>query len=41
MLFWMLVGAGLAYFFHPQIDRGVKRLVGTIRDNNDRRRDSY
>lgn len=40
MLFWMLIGAGLAYFFHPQLDRGVKKLIGTIRNNN-RDRDSY
>ena len=33
MLFWLIVGAGLGYFFKPQIDKGVQKVVKAIRDN--------
>ncbi len=33
MLFWLIVGASLGYFFKPQIDRGVQKVVRAIRDD--------
>ena len=33
MIFWLLVGVALGYFFKPQIDRGVQKAVRYIRDN--------
>jgi hypothetical protein len=33
MLFWVIIGIALGYFFHPQIDRGVARVIRMIRDN--------
>ncbi len=34
MIFWLLIGIGIGWFFKPQIDRGVKKLVGAIKDKN-------
>ena len=33
MLFWLVVGVALGYFFKPQIDRGVQKVVRMIRDD--------
>jgi hypothetical protein len=33
MIFWLIVGAALGYFFKPQIDKGVQKVVKMIRDN--------
>jgi hypothetical protein len=33
MLFWLVVGAALGYFFKPQIDRGVQKVIRMIRDD--------
>ena len=33
MLFWIAVGVGIGWFFKPQIDRGVAKVVKMIRDN--------
>lgn len=33
MLFWIIVGVALGYFFKPQLDRVVYRVVRAIRDN--------
>jgi hypothetical protein len=38
MIFWLIVGIGLGYFFKPQIDKGVQKVVRMIRDN---RNDKY
>lgn len=38
MIFWLIVGVALGYFFKPQIDRVVFKVVRAIRDN---RRDRY
>ena len=38
MLFWLIVGAALGYFFKPQIDRVVFKTIRAIRDN---RRDKF
>lgn len=38
MIFWLIVGIGLGYFFKPQIDKGVQKVVHMIRDN---RKDKY
>ena len=38
MIFWLIVGIGLGYFFKPQIDKGVQKVVRMIRDN---RSDKY
>ncbi len=38
MIFWLILGAALGYFFKPQIDRIVFKVVRAIRDN---RRDRY
>lgn len=39
MIFWLILGVVLGYFFKPQIDKVVGRVVRMIRDNrsdNDR-----
>ncbi len=33
MLFWIVVGVAIGWFFKPQIDRGVDKVVRMIRDN--------
>jgi hypothetical protein len=33
MLFWLIAGAALGYFFKPQIDKVVGRIVRSIRDD--------
>ena len=33
MLLWIIVGVAIGYFFKPQIDRVVYRIIRTIRDN--------
>jgi hypothetical protein len=33
MLFWIIVGVALGYFFKPQLDRLVYKVVRAIRDN--------
>ncbi len=32
-MFWFIVGVALGYFFKPQIDRGVQKVVRLIRDD--------
>ena len=32
MLFWIIVGVAIGYFFKPQIDRVVYRVIRAIRD---------
>jgi len=38
MIFWLLVGVVLGYFFKPQIDKLVIKLVRAIRSNAERSR---
>lgn len=38
MIFWIIVGIALGYFFKPQIDRGVQKVIRMIRDD---REDNY
>jgi hypothetical protein len=33
MIFWLIVGVALGYFFKPQLDRVVGRVIKSIRDN--------
>jgi len=33
MIFWLIVGVALGYFFKPQLDRVVYRAIQAIRDN--------
>ena len=33
MFFWIAVGVALGYFFKPQLDKGVQKVVQMIRDN--------
>ena len=33
MIFWLIVGVAVGYFFKPQIDVGVKKVVRMIQDN--------
>ena len=33
MLLWIIVGVAIGYFFKPQIDRVVYRIIRAIRDN--------
>ncbi len=35
MLFWIIVGIALGYFFKPQIDRGVQKVIRMIRDDRE------
>ena len=34
MIFWLIVGAALGYFFKPQIDKGIRKVVRMIRDDH-------
>jgi predicted porin len=34
MLFWLIIGVGLGYFFHKQIDVYVKKGVKYLRDRS-------
>jgi len=36
MIFWLIVGLVLGYFFKPQIDKIVYKAIRRIRDKNDR-----
>ena len=36
MIFWLLVGVALGYFFKPQIDKLVVRAIRAIRSNAER-----
>lgn len=38
MIFWLLVGVVLGYFFKPQIDKLVTKAVRAIRSNAERTR---
>ena len=38
MIFWLLVGVVLGYFFKPQIDKLVYKTVRKIKDNQNRKR---
>ncbi|MFW5714809.1 MAG: hypothetical protein ACOCXF_00365 [bacterium] len=33
MIFWLIVGVALGYFFKPQLDVLVGRVIRMIRDN--------
>jgi hypothetical protein len=33
MIFWLIIGMGIGYFFKPQLDRVVYRVIRMIRDN--------
>jgi len=37
MIFWLLVGVALGWFFKPQIDKGVQKVVKMIKDNRGNR----
>ena len=39
MLFWLILGVALGYFFKPQIDLLVGRVIRAIRDNRRNYRD--
>lgn len=36
ILFWIVIGAGLGYFFKPQLDGIVHRTIRAIRNNRNR-----
>lgn len=38
MIFWLILGVAIGYFFKPQIDVGVKKVVRMIRDNSNKRK---
>ncbi len=35
MFFWLFVGIALGYFFKPQIDKLLGKVVEMLRDNQD------
>ncbi len=39
MIFWIIVGVAIGYFFKPQLDRLVGRVIRALRD--DRRSDRW
>lgn len=41
MLFWILVGVALGYFFKPQIDKGVQKVIKLLRDDRSDRDSGY
>jgi len=34
MIFWIIVGMAIGYFFKPQLDVLVGKVIRMIRDNN-------
>jgi len=41
-MFWgLIIGVAVGYFFKPQLDRAVHRVVRTIRDNRNNRHDTF
>jgi hypothetical protein len=34
MIFWLLVGVAIGYFFRPQIHNGVQKVARYLRDNS-------
>ncbi len=41
MLFWLIVGVALGYFFKPQLDQFVGKVLRTIQDNRNRHDSDY
>ena len=41
MLFWLIVGVAIGYFFHPQISNGVQKIKRMIQDNSSDRGGRY
>jgi hypothetical protein len=41
MIFWLIVGIAIGYFFKPQLDLLVGKVVRAIRDNRHRRDDRF
>jgi ABC-type dipeptide/oligopeptide/nickel transport system permease subunit len=39
MIFGIIIGVALGYFFKPQLDHGIQRIVHKIREK--RERDKY
>lgn len=33
MIFWIIVGIAIGYFFKPQLDRLIGKFMKSIRDN--------
>jgi hypothetical protein len=33
MIFWIIIGIGIGYFFKPQLDVLVGKVIRAIRDN--------
>ncbi|MFO7730218.1 MAG: hypothetical protein R6V86_05585 [Spirochaetia bacterium] len=36
MIFWLIVGVAVGYFFKPQLDVLVGRVIRAIRDNRNK-----
>jgi hypothetical protein len=41
MLFWTLVGIAIGYFFKPQLDSGLKKVVRMLKERNNGDDGSY
>ena len=41
MLFWLLVGVGLGYFFKPQLDNLLGKVLKAIQDNRNRNKSDF
>ncbi len=41
MLFWLIIGAAVGYFFKPQIDKVVHRAIKAIKDNRNDKGPTY
>ena len=39
MIFYIIVGIAIGYFFKPQLDVVVGKVVKTIKDNRDKHKD--
>jgi hypothetical protein len=39
MIFWIIVGIAVGYFFKPQLDRLVGKALKTIKDNRKKKWD--
>jgi hypothetical protein len=35
MFFWIIVGIAIGYFFKPQLDKVVKKVIKMVKENKD------
>jgi len=41
MIFWIIIGIAIGYFFKPQLDTIVGKALKAIKDNRKNKQDDY